>query len=53
MARFPPEDRQAICDKREAGVPVRRIARHLGRQNSSLRKFLADAGGTRPTVRGS
>jgi hypothetical protein len=24
---------------REAGVPVKRIAKHLGRQNSSLRKL--------------
>src|SRR5262245_44273156 len=36
---------------REAGVPVKRIARHLGRQNSSLRRFIADAGGRRPTAR--
>jgi transposase, IS30 family len=36
---------------REAGVPVKRIARHLGRQNSSLRMFIADAGGTRPAAR--
>ncbi len=51
MARFSPEDRQTIWDMREAGVPVKRIAKHLGRQNSSLRKFIADAGGTRPTAR--
>jgi hypothetical protein len=37
---------------REAGVPVKRIAKHLGRQNSSLRKFIADAGGRRPSPRG-
>jgi hypothetical protein len=36
---------------REAGVPVKRIAKHLGRQNSSLRRFIADAGGRRPTRR--
>ena len=36
---------------REAGVPVKGIARHLGRQNVSLRKFIADAGGKRPTLR--
>jgi IS30 family transposase len=51
MARFSPEDRKTIWDMREAGVPVKRIAKHLGRQNSSLRKFIADAGGTRPTPR--
>ncbi len=32
-------------------MPVKRIAKHLGRQNSSLRKFIADAGGRRPTAR--
>ena len=36
MARFSPEDRRTIWDMREASVPVKRIARHLGRQNSSL-----------------
>ena len=51
MARFSPEDRRTIWDMREAGVPVKRIARHLGRQNSSLRRFIADAGGRRPTQR--
>ena len=51
MARFSPEDRRTIWDIREAGVPVKRIARHLGRQNSSLRRFIADAGGRRPTPR--
>jgi transposase, IS30 family len=51
MARFSPEDRQTIWEMREAGVPVKRIAKHLGRQNSSLRRFIADAGGRRPTAR--
>ena len=47
--RFSEEERQTIWDMREAGVPVKRIAKHLGRQNVSLRKFIADAGGKRPT----
>ena len=51
MARFSEEDRKTIWDMREAGVPVKRIAKHLGRQNSSLRKFIADAGGRCPTPR--
>ena len=51
MARFSAEDRATIWDMREAGVPVKRIARHLGRQNSSLRQFIADHGGTRPSAR--
>jgi len=49
--RFTDAERKTIWDMREAGVPVKRIARHLGRQNSSLRRFIADAGGTRPRVR--
>jgi IS30 family transposase len=49
--RFSEEERQTIWDMREAGVPVKRIARHLGRQNVSVRKFIADAGGKRPTPR--
>jgi IS30 family transposase len=36
---------------REAGVPVKRIANHLGRRNSSLRKFLATTGARRPSAR--
>ena len=49
--RLSEEERQTIWDMREAGVPVKRIAKHLGRQNVSLRKFIADAGGKRPTAR--
>jgi len=51
MARFSEEERKTIWDMREAGVPVKRIAKHLDRQNSSLRRFIADHGGTRPTAR--
>jgi len=51
VARFSEEDRKTIWDMREAGVPVKRIARHLGRQNSSLRRFIADHGGERPKER--
>lgn len=49
--RFSEEDKKTIWDMREAGVSVKRIARHLGRQNSSLRTFIASAGGKRPTAR--
>jgi IS30 family transposase len=52
VVRFSEEDRATIWDMREVGVPVRRIARHLGRRDSSLRKFIADAGGRRPSPRG-
>ena len=51
MARFSEEERKTIWDMRQAGVPVKCIAKHLDRQNSSLRKFIADHGGTRPTAR--
>jgi IS30 family transposase len=51
MARFSDEEKATIWDLREAGVPVKRIARRLERQNSSLRMFIADAGGKRPTPR--
>ena len=51
MKRFTEEEQQTIWDMREAGVPVKRIANHLDRQNVSLRKFIADHGGRRPTPR--
>jgi IS30 family transposase len=49
--RFAEAERKTIWDMRETGVSVKRIAGHLGRQNSSLRRFIADNGGTRPRVR--
>jgi len=49
VVRFSKEDKATIWEMREAGVPVKRIAKHLGRQDSSLRKFIADAGGRRPS----
>jgi IS30 family transposase len=52
MPRFTEADRAMIWEMREAGVPVKRITKHLGRQNSSLRKLTADAGGRRPHERG-
>lgn len=51
MVRFSEEDKATIWEMRGAGVPVRRIARHLGRQDSSLRTFIADTGGRRPSPR--
>jgi hypothetical protein len=33
VVRFSEEDRKTIWDMREAGVPVKRLAKHLGRQN--------------------
>jgi hypothetical protein len=49
--RFSEEDQKTIWDMREAGVPAKRIAKHLGRENSSLRKFIASHGGRRSTPR--
>jgi IS30 family transposase len=51
VVRFSEEDKKTIWEMREAGVPVKRIARHLGRRNSSLRKLIADGGGRRPSAR--
>jgi len=51
VRRFSEAEKAVIWDMREAGVPVKRIAKHLGRQNVSLRKFIADAGGRRPSPR--
>jgi IS30 family transposase len=51
MARFTEAEKQTIWDMREAGVPVKRIAKHLGRQNVSLRTFFAATGGQRPSAR--
>jgi IS30 family transposase len=49
--RFSEADQKTIWDMREAGVPVKRIAKQLGRENSSLRKIIAGHGGRRPTPR--
>ena len=51
VRRFREAEKQSIWDMREAGVPVKRIARHLGRQPVSLRKFLSGTGGKRPSAR--
>jgi IS30 family transposase len=34
--RFSEEDQKTIWDMREAGVPVKRIAKNLGRQNGTV-----------------
>ena len=51
MRRFSEAEKQTIWDMPEAGVPVKRIARHLGRQPVTLRKFIADVRVKRPTGR--
>ena len=51
MRRFSEAEKQTIWDMREAGAPVKRIARYLGRQPVSFRKFLSGTGGNRPNAR--
>ena len=51
MARFSEAEKDTIWDMREAGVSVKRIAKHLGRQNCSLRTFIATTGGAPPRPR--
>ena len=49
--RFTDEERVRIWDMHEAGVPVKRIARMMGRQNASLRALVSQSGGVRPRPR--
>ena len=51
MARFSEDGRNATWDMREAGVPVKRIAKHLDRQKILAAEVIADHGGTRPIAR--
>jgi transposase, IS30 family len=49
--RFTGEERERIWDMHQAGVPVKRIARTMGRQNVSLRVLISGSGGIRPRAR--
>ena len=49
--RFTEEEVEQIWDMHEAGVPVKRIARVMGRQNVSLRVLISKSGGIRPRAR--
>jgi IS30 family transposase len=49
--RFTDEDKERIWDMHQAGVPVKRIARIMGRQNVSLRVLISQSGGIRPRGR--
>ena len=51
MKRFTEEEIERIWDMHQAGVPVKRLARKLGRQNASLRKLISGSGGIRPRGR--
>ena len=48
MVRFSEEDKGTIWEMREAGVPVKQIAKHLGRQHSLPVEVRVIIGGDRP-----
>ena len=48
MKRFTEAEKELIWDRHQAGVPVKRIAREMGRLNCSLRKLVSTSGGIRP-----
>jgi transposase, IS30 family len=45
------EEQERIWDLHQAGVPVKRIARIMGRQNCSMRELISRTGGIRPRAR--
>ena len=45
------EEKERIWDLHQAGVPVKRIARIMGRQNCSMRELISRTGGMRPPPR--
>ena len=49
--RFTEEENERIWDMHQAGVPVKRIARIMGRQNVSMRMLISKSGGIRPKAR--
>ena len=48
---FADEEKATIWDDHQAGVPLKRIARKLGRQNSAIREYVGRTGGIRPRPR--
>jgi IS30 family transposase len=51
MRRFTEEEMATIWEDHQAGVPLKRIARTLGRENSAIRKYVGRTGGIRPRPR--
>ena len=51
MVKFSEDERAALWEMFEAGVPYKKIGRVLGRGHSSIREHIMDAGGKRPAVR--
>jgi IS30 family transposase len=49
--RFTEAEIAEVWERRKAGEPTRSIARRLGRNGSSIRRLVEDAGGVRPAPR--
>jgi IS30 family transposase len=49
--RFTVEEKATIWEDHQAGVPLKRIARKLGRQNSVIREYVGRTGGIQPRPR--
>ena len=50
MVKFSEDERAALWEMFEAGVPYKKIGRTLGRGHSSVRKHIMYAGGKRPVI---
>ena len=48
---FSDEEKATIWDDHEAGVPLKRIARNLGREISAISEYVGRTGGIRPRPR--
>ena len=51
MRRFTEDEKATIWEDHQAGVPLKRIARTLGRENSAIRKYVGRTGGIPPQPR--
>jgi IS30 family transposase len=51
MRKFTEEEKATIWEDHQAGVPLKRIARNLGRENSAIRKYVGRTGGIPPRPR--
>jgi hypothetical protein len=51
MVRFTELERAEVWDRWQSGESMRRIARRLGRESSSIRAIIGDTGGVRPVPR--
>ena len=51
MGRFTEEEKATIWEDHQPGVPLKRIARNLGRKNSAIREYVGRTGGIPPRPR--